>query len=347
MMSDTNNSDTSGSEDDDLSTIIEPEPSTSNLNEKQKKNQLTLEDNDEEDESAFIRPDMNGIIEIEGEGEGESEADGEIDDDLMNDTNKNRNTANSTSTRVTTSKQRQITKTKSNNKLTANKSQTTTTSTKTDDLKKKKKKKKQLGICVVATKYDCVRRVGKKLGMKEVDENEDWSLYWTDTSVSIDRVNIMKRWQKINHFPGMSEICRKDFLTRNMNRMAKLYPKDFTFYPKAWCLPADYADLVNYVKTKKNKTYICKPDASCQGKGIFLTKSPLRDIKPSDNYIAQCYVSKPFTIDDYKFDLRVYVAVTCCDPFRIFVYKEGLARFTTEQYEEPNHVNCVTISRRK
>lgn len=37
----------------------------------------------------------------------------------------------------------------------------------------------------------------------------------------------------------MSEICRKDFLTRNMNRMMKLYPKDYTFYPKAWCLPAE------------------------------------------------------------------------------------------------------------
>jgi tubulin polyglutamylase TTLL6/13 len=86
-----------------------------------------------------------------------------------------------------------------------------------------------------------VRRVGKKLGFKEVEENDDWTLFWTDTSVSIDRVNQMKRWQKINHYPGMSEICRKDFLTRNMNRMAKMFPKDYSFYPKAWCLPAEYA----------------------------------------------------------------------------------------------------------
>lgn len=52
-----------------------------------------------------------------------------------------------------------------------------------------------IGICVTATKYECVRRVGRKLGFKEVEENEDWTLYWTDTSVSIDRVNQMKRWQ--------------------------------------------------------------------------------------------------------------------------------------------------------
>jgi predicted hydrocarbon binding protein len=48
---------------------------------------------------------------------------------------------------------------------------------------------------VTATKYDCVRRVGRKLGFKEVEENEDWTLFWTDTSVSVDRVNQMKRWQ--------------------------------------------------------------------------------------------------------------------------------------------------------
>lgn len=50
---------------------------------------------------------------------------------------------------------------------------------------------------------------------------------------------------------------------------------------------------------------------------------------------------KPFTVDGFKFDLRVYVAVTSCDPFRIFVYREGLARFTTQQYEEPTQNNCV------
>jgi hypothetical protein len=38
----------------------------------------------------------------------------------------------------------------------------------------------------------------------------------------------------------MSEICRKDSLTRNMSRMVKMFPKDYAFYPKAWCLPAEY-----------------------------------------------------------------------------------------------------------
>lgn len=53
-----------------------------------------------------------------------------------------------------------------------------------------------------------------------------------------------------------------------------------------------YADLSNYARLKKNKTYICKPDSGCQGRGIFITKNPFKDIKPGDNYVAQVYVSR-------------------------------------------------------
>jgi len=289
----------------------------------QKLQELTLNDNDDDyDAKAFQRPNFNDI-EIEGDYE---EEEGEYGEDMSE---FDESAAKKGS--------------KGKGKLKADSVTSATSKADDDKNNKKKKKNRQLMICLTATKYDCVRRVAKKLNYKEVPDEEEWCLYWTDTSVSIDRVNQMKRWQKINHFPGMSEICRKDFLTRNMNRMAKLFPKEYNFYPKAWCLPADYADLSNYARQKKNKTYICKPDSGCQGRGIFITKNPFKDIKPGDNYVAQVYVSRPFTIDGYKFDLRVYVAVTSCDPFRIFVYREGLARFTTQAYEEPTQINCKDV----
>lgn len=51
---------------------------------------------------------------------------------------------------------------------------------------------------------------------------------------------------------------------------------------------------------------------------------------------------QPFILDGFKFDLRIYVLVTSCDPFSIFMFKEGLARFCTTRYNEPTHNNVVS-----
>ncbi|XP_043958555.1 tubulin polyglutamylase ttll6 isoform X2 [Gambusia affinis] len=208
--------------------------------------------------------------------------------------------------------------------------------------KKRRKYKRRLAINLASCKYESVRRAARRYGLKETGEDEDWALVWTDYSVSLDRVRDMKRYQKINHFPGMSEICRKDFLARNLNRMLKLFPKDYNIFPRTWCLPADYSDFQAYVRAKKHKTYICKPDTGCQGKGIFITKSS-KDIQPGEHMICQVYISKPLIIDRFKFDLRVYVLVTSCDPFRIFMFKEGLARFCTRKYNEPTQSNVDDV----
>ena len=45
--------------------------------------------------------------------------------------------------------------------------------------------------------------------------------------------------QKINHFPGMGEICRKDLLGRNLSRMKKLFPKEYNIFPQTWVMPAE------------------------------------------------------------------------------------------------------------
>lgn len=140
----------------------------------------------------------------------------------------------------------------------------------------------------------------------------------------------------------MLEICRKDLLARNLNRMSKLYPKDYNFFPKTWCLPADLGDALNYSRLRKNKTFILKPDAGSQGRGIFITKT-LKDIKPTEKMICQVYIARPFLIDGYKFDLRVYTLLTSCDPLRVYVYNEGLVRFATSRYHEPTGVNSTNV----
>ncbi|KAM8836403.1 tubulin polyglutamylase ttll6 isoform 1-T5 [Spinachia spinachia] len=208
--------------------------------------------------------------------------------------------------------------------------------------KKKKKSKKRLWINLTNCKYESVRRAACLFGLTEATEGDDWTLFWTDCSVSLDRVKDMKLYQKINHFPGMSEICRKDLLARNMNRMLKLFPRDYNIFPRTWCLPADYSDFQAFTRAKKSKTYICKPDSGCQGKGIVITKA-IKDIQPGEHMICQVYISRPFIIDGFKFDLRIYVLVTSCDPLSIFMFKEGLARFCTSKYNEPTQGNVDDV----
>ncbi|XP_029871696.1 tubulin polyglutamylase TTLL6 isoform X3 [Aquila chrysaetos chrysaetos] len=206
--------------------------------------------------------------------------------------------------------------------------------------RKRRRKRSVPSINLTSCKYESVRRAALCCGLKEAGENEEWTVYWTDYSVSLERVMEMKRFQKINHFPGMIEICRKDLLARNLNRMLRLFPKEYNIFPRTWCLPADYGDFQAYRRARKNRTFICKPDSGCQGRGIFITHNP-EEIKHGEHMICQQYISKPFLIDGFKFDMRIYVLVTSCDPLRIFVYKEGLARFATMRYIDPSSRNLV------
>ena len=54
------------------------------------------------------------------------------------------------------------------------------------------------------------------------------------------------------------------------------------------------------------------------------------DFRFSEPCVVQQYVSKPLLFDELKFDLRVYILVAGCDPLRLYIYNEGLVRFSTE-----------------
>lgn len=210
------------------------------------------------------------------------------------------------------------------------------------DQKAGRKKTKVITACLTHCRYDVIRKIAQKFGYKEVLDGESWNLYWTDLSITVERCKEMKRFQKINHFPGMLEICRKDLLARNLIRMQRMFPRDYNFFPKTWCFPADLGDAITYAKLRRNKTFILKPEAGSQGRGIIITKS-LKDIRPCDRGICQVYISRPLLIDGYKFDLRVYTLITSCEPLRIYIYNEGLVRFATSQYKEPNGVNITNV----
>ncbi|XP_026890820.1 tubulin polyglutamylase TTLL11 isoform X3 [Acinonyx jubatus] len=94
-------------------------------------------------------------------------------------------------------------------------------------------------------------------------------------------------------------------------------------------------------------TFIVKPDGGCQGDGIYLIKDPsdirLAGTLQSRPAVVQEYICKPLLIDKLKFDIRLYVLLKSLDPLEIYIAKDGLSRFCTEPYQEPNPKNLHHI----
>lgn len=207
---------------------------------------------------------------------------------------------------------------------------------------KKKKKKSDQILFWLETKYDVLPEICShfELWREATGPDDDLDLLWCDQAISADRFIKMKSYQKVNHFVGMTSITRKNNLGRNLLRMKKHFQKEYRFFPDTWILPTDLADFKQQFTAKKNKTFIVKPDNGYQGKGIFLTRDFEKiPIDYSQTWVAQRYIHKPYLLDGHKFDLRLFVLVTGCDPLRIFLHEKGLVRLASEEYVEPKGKN--------
>lgn len=117
--------------------------------------------------------------------------------------------------------------------------------------------------------------------------------------------------------------------------MLKRHPDQYNFFPKTYLFPQDKQKL--YREWDSETTLIVKPEASCQGKGIYLTRDI--DAIEEEHCVVQHYIEKPFLMEKMKFDLRLYVLVNGVNPLRIYLSKEGLARLSVRPYEELDDEN--------
>ncbi|XP_067680981.1 tubulin polyglutamylase TTLL5-like isoform X3 [Haliotis asinina] len=186
------------------------------------------------------------------------------------------------------------------------------------------------------TECKIVRNILNSHGFHEVHPNSaDFNLLWTNAHLKPFTLRSMTEFQKINHFPRSYELTRKDRLFKNVQRMQQIKGhRHFDFIPNSFVLPGEYQDFCAAFLREKGH-WIVKPVASSRGRGVFLINHP--DQIPLDENIIVCkYLGNPLLVDGFKFDVRLYIAVTSYDPLTIYLFEEGLTRFATVKYEKSN-----------
>jgi len=126
---------------------------------------------------------------------------------------------------------------------------------------------------------------------------------------------------------------------KHLARLREIHgPKHFKWLPLTFILPNEMGTLQEAMVNNPGLSWIVKPASSSQGKGIFITRDVYK-IPPKQQMVVSQYVDNPLLVDGFKFDLRIYVALTSINPLRIYIYEDGLARFATQKYSSSVSAN--------
>lgn len=172
-------------------------------------------------------------------------------------------------------------------------------------------------------------------------KDRDQVILWNGSRVHENTYRLLASHQKVNHFPGSTELTMKDRMFCHLEAMTKRFGKSaFDFIPETYVLP-DQLDEFLDVYQRSEYIWIVKPNALSCGRGIFFLKT-IDDIPLEGTTVVSRYIHKPLLIQGLKFDLRIYVLVTSFEPLRAYTYREGLVRFASKPYScEGRHIHDV------
>jgi len=195
-----------------------------------------------------------------------------------------------------------------------------------------------------------------------VEAQEDWDFFYADVGWIHENITYaqtaatgfrLQDHQRVNHYPNHVELTRKDLMSKNLKRAQKQAQKEgntveaeaYDFYPLTFTLPAEGAMMLRAFK-EKGGVWIMKPVSGRQGKGIFLVNKPSQidswlkqsakekevEDQKTVSYVAQKYIHNPYLVGGKKFDLRIFAPVLSYAPLKVYLYREGFARFTNTTY---------------
>ncbi|KAH0790226.1 Tubulin-tyrosine ligase family protein [Histomonas meleagridis] len=187
--------------------------------------------------------------------------------------------------------------------------------------------------------FAVVKQALRLSGIEYTKANPNAMLVWTDT-MKVDYFQQMMPWQVINRIPWARTMCRKAPYVRLICRTAKYFPNLYDFIPKSFILPLERNEFHKAYKESPKK-YIYKPDKGALGHGIKVINSEKETPKSRHLAVIQEYIDS-FTIDNKKFDLRIYVLILSVKPLTIYVYRGGVARFCSETVDTNSKFSLLT-----
>ncbi|EKX37479.1 hypothetical protein GUITHDRAFT_144918 [Guillardia theta CCMP2712] len=189
-----------------------------------------------------------------------------------------------------------------------------------------------------------------------------------DFSISQSDVVKLEPRTRVNRFSEMNSIAgNKCSLFRQLNRLRRIFPSSFDFFPPSWNFPAERKLFQTVVEQRK--FYILKPGQGSQGKGIKIARGDSvmgtyesmgasRSPKATNDRGRRAHpqvcvqeVIEPQLIEQCKFDLRLYVMVSLplsslapdlvskvesVDPPRAFLFRSAMLRRCMEEYQPPH-----------
>ncbi|XP_074825908.1 putative tubulin polyglutamylase TTLL9 isoform X2 [Natator depressus] len=198
-------------------------------------------------------------------------------------------------------------------------------------------------------------------GWVEVKEEGEWDFYWCDVSWLRENFDhtYMDEHVRICHFRNHYELTRKNYIVKNLKRFRKQIEREAgkleatkcDFFPKTFEMPSEYHLFVEEFRKNPGITWIMKPVARSQGRGIFLFRK-LKDVidwrkdgvrtddqkdeTQVENYVAQCYIENPYLIGVTGFSC--YSPSVSRSPFsqyiplKAWLYRDGFARFSNTRF---------------
>ncbi|RXN11646.1 putative tubulin polyglutamylase TTLL9 isoform X1 [Labeo rohita] len=163
--------------------------------------------------------------------------------------------------------------------------------------------------------------LNQRPGWVEVKDDGDWDFNWCDVGWLRENFDhsYMEEHVRICHFRNHYELTRKNLMVKNLKRYRKTLEREAgrleaakcDFFPCTFVLPSEYHIFVEEFKRSPGSTWIMKPVARSQGKGIFLFRK-LKDIidwkkdgsrseeqkdeAQVESYVAQRYIENPYLI---------------------------------------------------